>query len=78
MPTAKTPNKETTSNYSDINNMSFEKAMQELESIVAQIDKGELPLDKAVEAYSRGTALKQRCDHLLKEAKLKIEELKTE
>ena len=42
----------------DIDNMTFEEALKSLEEIVGQLDSGEIDLDKAVEAYERGTNLK--------------------
>ena len=46
----------------DIDNMTFEEALRSLEEIVGQLDSGEIDLDKAVEAYERGTNLKTHCE----------------
>ena len=51
----------------DINNMNFETALKSLEEIVNQLDSGEIDLDKAVEAYERGTKLKEHCEKKLKD-----------
>ena len=59
----------------DINNMNFETALKSLEEIVNQLDSGEIDLDKAVEAYERGTKLKEHCEKKLKEAQLSIEKI---
>ena len=59
----------------DINNMNFETALKSLEEIVNQLDSGEIDLDKAVEAYERGTKLKEHCEKKLKEAQLRIEKI---
>lgn len=55
--------------------LNFEQAMQELELIVRQLEEGRVPLEKAIEAYERGVALKKRCESLLKDARMKIEEI---
>lgn len=55
--------------------MNFEQAMQELERIVRQLEEGRVPLEQAIEAYERGVALKKRCEALLKDARMKIEEI---
>jgi exodeoxyribonuclease VII small subunit len=55
--------------------LSFEEAMQELERIVRQLEEGRVPLEQAIEAYERGVALKTRCEALLKDARMKIEEI---
>ena len=59
----------------DINNMNFETALKSLEEIVNQLDSGEIDLDKAVEAYEKGTKLKEHCEKKLKEAQLRIEKI---
>ena len=45
--------------------ISFEDAMQELESIVEALEKGEMPLEEMLSAYERGIALKNHLDKLL-------------
>ena len=42
--------------------MTFEDAMNELESIVNALDKGDISLDKAIAAYDRGSKLKDHCE----------------
>ena len=59
----------------EIDNMTFEVALKSLEEIVNQLDSGEIDLDKAVEAYERGTKLKEHCEKKLKEAQLRIEKI---
>lgn len=55
---------------------SFEKALSELEGIVTSLEKGELPLEEALKLYEGGIALSNELSLKLKNAKLKIEELK--
>ena len=52
--------------------MPFEKNIKELEKTVLALESGELPLDKAVELYSKGMELSLSCRKELDEAKLKI------
>lgn len=60
---------------SDIKDMSFEKAMTELESLVRRLEEGRLTLEEAVGSYERGTALRTHCEARLKAAKLKVEQV---
>ena len=59
----------------DIAKMSFEDALEELKTIVEQLERGEGKLDQAIDAYERGAALKQHCEAKLKEAQEKIEKI---
>jgi exodeoxyribonuclease VII small subunit len=56
-----------------ITDMPFEKAMQELEHIVAQLERGDVPLEKSIEIYERGDRLRRHCAELLAKAELKVE-----
>ena len=64
-------------NTIDINNLSFEDALKELEAVVMKLEDGKAPLEEAVQAYEKGAALKEHCDSLLKSARLKIHEIMT-
>ena len=55
--------------------MTFEEAFQELESVVAQLEGGEIPLEGAIELFERGQALSAHCSHMLDEAELKLKQL---
>jgi exodeoxyribonuclease VII small subunit len=55
--------------------MTFEKALQELETIVRKLEEGHMPLDESVKAYEKGIHLKKFCDDQLAAAQLKIEEV---
>lgn len=52
--------------------MSFENKLEKLEQIVASLESGKLPLDKAVELYGEGMKLSLECRREIEEAKLKI------
>jgi exodeoxyribonuclease VII small subunit len=60
---------------SEIQKMSFEDAMKELEQVVSQLERGEVPLDKSIELYERGAALKAHCAKLLKAAEERVEKI---
>lgn len=57
----------------EIENLSFEDALQQLEVIVRDLESGRIKLDDAVEAYEKAVALKKLCETRLKAAELKIE-----
>ena len=59
----------------EINEMSFEEALAELDAIVGALEQGSNKLDDAIKAYERGTLLKQHCESKLKEAKERIEKI---
>ncbi len=65
----------TTVSLDDIKDMSFEKAMGELESLVRRLEEGRLTLEEAVNSYERGTSLRSHCEAKLRAAKLKVEEV---
>ena len=53
--------------------MSFEEAMAALETVVSQLEKGEVPLEQSIALYERGAALKAHCAGKLKDAEEKVE-----
>lgn len=59
----------------DIDGLSFEDALKELETIVRQLEQGQVKLDEAIAAYERGAQLKQHCERKLAEAKAKVEKI---
>lgn len=59
----------------DIDSLSFEQAMAELDTVVAKLESGAAPLEQSIELYTRGTVLKARCETLLKDAQAKIEKI---
>ena len=64
------------SEANDISAMSFEAAVAQLESIVEQLERGDVPLDKSIEIYERGEALKAHCEKLLSAAEKRIEKIR--
>jgi len=57
----------------DLEKLTFEKAMKELEKLVDSLDKGDVSLDEAIAAYDRGSQLKDYCEKKLQEAKMKVD-----
>tara|TARA_B110000438_G_scaffold277515_1_gene300213 strand:+ start:210 stop:461 length:252 start_codon:yes stop_codon:yes gene_type:complete len=53
----------------------FEKAMKRLESIVDELEKGEMDIDKSLEAFEEGIKMSRLCSKKLNEAERKIEQL---
>lgn len=56
-------------------NMSFEEALLELESIVRKLDSGQESLETSILAYERASELKKLCEKKLEDAKFKIEKI---
>lgn len=65
-------------NHSDVTSMPFERAIDELESIIKRLEEGKVPLAESVEIYERGEALKRRCEDLLKAAEARVEKITTD
>ncbi len=59
----------------DIEKLTFEEAMQELETIVSSLENGSIELEETIKQYTRGIKLKKHCEEKLKEANAKIEEI---
>lgn len=62
-------------NNSDIEMLPFERAIEELESIVKRLEDGKVPLEESVSIYERGEALKARCEELLRQAEARVEKI---
>ena len=56
-----------------VTEMSFEEAMQALEAVVSQLEKGDVALEQSIALYERGAALKLHCAGKLKDAEEKVE-----
>lgn len=61
----------------DVKKLSFERAMEELESIVKRLEDGKVPLEESVAIYERGEALKRRCEELLRQAEARVDKITT-
>ena len=59
----------------DIQQLSFEQALGELESIVDRLETGDVALEESIEIYQRGSQLRAYCDSNLKSAQARIEKI---
>ena len=62
-------------NHADVKALPFERAIEELEKIVKELEGGKVPLEESVAMYERGEALKARCEELLKQAEARVEKI---
>ena len=58
-----------------IDALSFDDALAELQRTVAELESGGQPLEAAIALYERGVALQGRCDRLLRDAELRVQQL---
>ncbi|ATP12046.1 exodeoxyribonuclease 7 small subunit [Bartonella henselae] len=59
----------------DVATLSFEQALKQLEVIVENLERGDVPLEQSIDIYERGEALKKHCEKLLKAAEAKVEKI---
>ena len=59
----------------EVQTLSFEEALAELEEIVDRLDAGELLLEEALALFERGQALAAHCSEQLENATLRVEQL---
>ena len=53
----------------------FEHSLSELESLVAKLEQGDVPLEDALKTFERGVALTRQCQTALRTAQQKVEVL---
>jgi exodeoxyribonuclease VII small subunit len=63
------------SSNSDVGKLPFERAIEELETIVKRLEEGRVPLEESVAIYERGETLKRRCEDLLRQAEARVEKI---
>jgi exodeoxyribonuclease VII small subunit len=51
----------------------FEDALARLETIVGQLEKGDLPLEESLKIFEEGVRLSKNCLKMLEEAERKVE-----
>jgi exodeoxyribonuclease VII small subunit len=61
--------------HEDVQALTFENALAELESIVQRLERGDVPLEESVAIYERGELLKRRCEELLRHAEARVEKI---
>ena len=62
-------------NHADVSRLAFERAIEELETIVKRLEEGKVPLEESLAIYERGEALKRRCEELLRLAEARVEKI---
>ena len=55
--------------------MNFEDKLEELETIVEKLEKGQLPLDESLKLFEHAITLSRECNIILKSARQKVEKL---
>jgi exodeoxyribonuclease VII small subunit len=58
-----------------VEELSYEQALAELETIVASLEANKLPLDESMSLYERAQALTRHCVELLDKAELRVKQL---
>jgi exodeoxyribonuclease VII small subunit len=58
-----------------IDGLTFDDALAELQKTVAELEAGGQPLEAAIALYERGVALQARCEKLLADAELRVQQL---
>ena len=64
-----------TSPNADIPGLPFDKALAELQGVVARLEAGGLQLEESIALYERGVALHDHCSTLLTGAELRVQRL---
>ncbi len=62
-------------NEQPVEQMDFETALAELETIVRTLEQGDEPLDRSIALYQRAETLKKHCETRLKSARERIEKI---
>jgi exodeoxyribonuclease VII small subunit len=60
------------SSEKDVEQMTFEEALAELEGVVTRLERGDVALDESIALYERGAKLRARCQQKLAEAEEKV------
>ena len=61
--------------FPEIAALPFEKALEQLEDIVAKLESGKVDLEQSIAIYEKGQALKEHCEKQLKDAEARIEKI---
>jgi exodeoxyribonuclease VII small subunit len=65
----------TTTTDQAIDALTFDEALAELQRAVAELEAGGQPLEASIALYERGVALQARCEKLLGDAELRVQQL---
>ncbi len=58
--------------------ITFEEAIEQLETIVSQLEEGDVPLEKALDMYQKGIGLSKICQDKLSKVETQMTKLMTE
>ena len=58
-----------------VDGLSFDEALAELQRTVTELEAGGQPLEQALALYERGVALQARCERLIADAELRVQQL---
>jgi exodeoxyribonuclease VII small subunit len=58
-----------------VDTLAFDDALAELQRVVAELEAGGQPLEAALALYERGVALQARCERLIGDAELRVQQL---
>lgn len=58
-----------------LDGLTFEQAFAQLEDVVAQLEQGDLPLERSLELHARGLKLAEFCAQQLDQAELRVRQL---
>jgi exodeoxyribonuclease VII small subunit len=53
--------------------LNLEKSLQELEALIDELERGELPLEQAMQKFEHGIKLTRSCQAALKDAEQRVE-----
>jgi exodeoxyribonuclease VII small subunit len=59
----------------DVSALTYEQALEQLDSLIVQLEKGDIPLDEAISAYERGSRLAAHCAQLLDRTEQRVSQL---
>jgi exodeoxyribonuclease VII small subunit len=58
-----------------VGDLPFDRALSELQAVVARLEAGGMALEESIGLYERGVALHERCAQLLSQAELRVQRL---
>jgi len=59
----------------NVDEMTFEEALHELEGIVRRLEEGKTGLEDAITSYERGAQLRLHCEKKLRDAKMRVDQI---
>jgi exodeoxyribonuclease VII small subunit len=59
----------------DINALTYEAALAELDTLITKLEGGSIPLEEAIDAYERGAVLAKHCADLLERTEQRVKQL---